>query len=332
MTPRLALLAMAIFAVAGHARADHCTSAPFDPFCGSRASSSAGFDSQEIDALGDDPEQTVGPVHTTRLPDPTDPNGQGNLSDESALATLDFAAGVFAVEAGTESGAVDFGLIVSAGAHARVAYDEYLTVSSASLPPGTPVTLRLRYRVAFGANALHDVPPASVNDSTEYARADLQLNMTFGGAYSTNRWFGSATGASIVDGVFDDPAQLGEKTAQATVGQTSRLVLEIRTDESSQATIYMNTFPNASTAATAAVVFGVEADEAGVTLGSPKFGAVPDFSGVTAAHAFASVLPVDVGAPVTVPEPGAPASLGVVGAALAALRRGSQPGSSHASE
>jgi len=322
---RLALAATAFLAVAGRARADHCTSFPFDPFCGSRASANAGsgnssLASQEIDAVGDDPEQTVGPVHTMRLPDPMDPVGQGNLSDESALATIDFAAGVFAVEAGTESGAVDFGKIVSAGAHARVAYDEYLTISSASLPPGTPVTLRLRYRVAFGANALHDVPAASVNGNTQYALADLQLNMTFGGVYTTNRWYDSADGTSIVNGIFDDPTQLGEKTAQAAVGQTSRLVLEIRTDENSQATIYMNTFPNASTAATAAVVFGVEADEAGVTIGSPKFGAVPDFAGVTAAHAFASVLSIDVGAPVTVPEPGALASIGAACAALAARR------------
>jgi len=38
---------------------------------------------------------------------------------------------------------------------------------------------------------------------------------------------------------------------------------------------------------------------------SPKFGAVPDFSGVTAGNALANVLPVDVGLPVTVPEPDA---------------------------
>jgi hypothetical protein len=305
----LALVVVASAALTPAARAN-CSAAPLDPFCGSRVSVSAvsgntAVLSQEITGLGDDPTQAVGPAHTTRLPDPSDPVGQGNLSDESAIAEIDFGLGVFATEAGTLSGAVDFGASLDANATSRVAFDEYLAVGSASLAPGTQVTLRLRYRVAFGAAQLHDLPPAALNNSsTQWARSDIQLYTMLGTLWVPHRWFESGDGTVIVDGIFNDPTQIGEMTAQATVGQTKRLTLELRSETASRASVYTSPqFPNASTAATAALVFGIEADEPGVTITSPFFGPVPDFSGVTAANALANVLPVPVGAPVTVPEP-----------------------------
>lgn len=303
------IVVIASAALAVPALAD-CSNPPFDPFCGSRVTVSAVSGNtfvllDEITAIGDEPDQTVGPAHTTRLPDPNDPAGQGNLSDESAVAEIAFGEGVFATEAGTESGAVDFGKALNANASSRVTFAEYLGVGSASLPPGTPVTLRLRYRVAFGAAQHHDLPPSALNDTTQYARADVQLYTTFGGVYVPHRWFESGDGTVIVNGIFADPTQIGEMTAQATVGQTSRLIVDLSSITTSRAGAYDGSqFPNAATAATAVFVFGIEADESGVTITSPFFGAVPDFSGVTAANAFSNVLPIAVGAPVTVPEPG----------------------------
>lgn len=303
----LALVAVASAALAPAARAD-CSAAPLDPFCGSRVMVSAvsgntAVLSEEIKGIEDDPTQTIGPAHTTRLPDPTDPYGQGNLSDERAAAEIDFGLGVFATEAGTLSGAVDYGASLDANANSRVAFDEYLSVGSASLAPGTVVTLRLRYRVAFGAAQLHDLPPAALNYTTQWARSDIQLYTTLGSNWVPHRWLESGDGTVIMQGIFNDPTQVGEMTAQATIGQTKRLTLELRSETTSKASVYSSPqFPNASTAATAALVFGIEADEPGVTITSPFFGAVPDFSGVTAANALANVLPVPVGAPVTVPE------------------------------
>ncbi len=279
---------------------------------------------EEIDAIGNDSLETLGPAHTTRLPDFGDPAGPGTLSDESALAEIDFGLGVFATEAGTESACFGTGESLDASATSRVAFAEYLSVGSASLAPGTPVTLRLRYRVAFGAAQLHDLPPAALNNSsTQWARSDVQLYTTFGGVSVPHRWFESGDGTVIVDGFFNDPTQTGEMTAQATVGGTSRLILELQSIGTSKASVYSSPqFPNASTAATAALVFGVEADEPGVTITSPFFGAVPDFSGVTAANALANVLPVPVGAPVTVPESSTLGSeLAACGVLLAIARR-----------
>lgn len=306
----LALVAITSSALAPRALSD-CNTPPLDPFCGSRATVSAISGNtflllDEITAIGNVASQTVGPAHTTRLPDPSDPAGQGNLSDESAVAEIDFAQGVFATEAGTESGAIDFGVSLDANANGRVAFDEYLSVGSASLAPGTVVTLRLRYRVSFGAAQLHDLPPAALNFTTQWARSDIQLYTTLGSNWVPHRWFESGDGTVIVNGIFNDPTQLGEMTAQATIGQTKRLILELLSETTSRASVYTSPqFPNASTAATAAIVFGIEADEPGVTITSPFFGAVPAFSAVTAANALAHVLPITVGAPVTVPEPDA---------------------------
>jgi hypothetical protein len=331
----LALVAVASGALAPGAPAD-CINPPLDPFCGSRVIVSAVSGNtflrlEEIDAVGDDPLQTVGPAHTTRLPDPGDPAGPGTLSDESAVAEIDFGLGVFATESGTESAVAGTGTSLDATATSRVTFDEYLSVSSASLALGTPVTLRLRYRIAFGAAQLHDLPPAALNNSsTQWARSDIQLYTTFGGVYLPHRWYESGDGTVIVDGIFSDPTQTGEMTAQATVGQTRRLTLDLRNETTSKTSVYSAPqFPNASTAATAALVFGIEADEPGVSITSSTFGAVPDFSGVTAANALANVLPVPVGAPVTIPEPSTLASELASCAVLLAIAR--RYAASHAS-
>jgi hypothetical protein len=307
----LALVAVTSGALTPAALAD-CINPPLDPFCGSRVIVSAVSGNtfvllEEIDAIGDDPLQTLGPAHTTRLPDPSDPAGPGTLSDESAVAEIDFGLGVFASESGTESAVAGTGTSLDASATSRVTFDEYLAVSSASLAPGTPVTLRLRYRIAFGAAQLHDLPPAALNSSsTQWARSDIQLYTTFGGVYLPHRWYESGDGTVIVDGIFSDPTQIGEMTAQTTVGAVSRLTLDLRTETTSKASLYsVPQFPSASTAATVAFVFGIEADVPNVTITSSTFGAVPDFSDVTAANALANVPPVPVGAPVTVPEPAA---------------------------
>jgi hypothetical protein len=129
--------------------------------------------------------------------------------------------------------------------------------------------------------------------------------------------------APIVTGLFADPTQTVDLSVPTQIGQTVRFHLLLNCGAGSQATIVGQfppyTFPTAASADTVAVVFGLQADQPGVTLVS-ALGAVPDFSAVTAAHAYASAIPVGVGTPVTVPEPGALSCLGVAAVALAVLR------------
>jgi len=319
---RNATLSLLVATAAGSARAD-CSG----PFCGSRVIVSAMSGNtqllgDEVDAVGPLLTETLGPIRTTRLPDPNDPNGQGNPSDEGAVADFAIDQGALAVSAGTESSAVDFGLGVHAAASSRVVYDEYLAVESATLAAGTPVALRMRLRVAFGADETHDLPPAQIDSNTQDARIDLFLQTTLGSHYIAHRWFASADGTSIVDGVFADPTAPFEIAAASQVGQTVRLILDLRDDANSQATVtgFPSVFPNAATGGTAALVFGVEADPPGVTVRSPTADApVPGPGNVTPANALAHALPVDVGLPVAVPEPDEPGELWIAACALGAL-------------
>jgi hypothetical protein len=313
------------------AQAGVCTG----PFCGSFASaiaSGGGGSTDRDDGSATLATQTLGPVHVLRPADPVDPVGEGNISEESAVADIAFGAGVFAIEMGTTSDAHDFGANVMAGAAGRINYDENLTVSSGSLPAGTDVTVRLRYRLAYGATVVDSLDPAvvaSYNFQQQYA--DVQAEATAllddfqgGGVSNQSLWSTFYGSAPTITGLFADPTQAVELVVPAKVGQTVRFHFYLNGGAGSQATVRGQfapfEFPTAESAGTVAVVFGLEADEPGVTLASPVLGAVPGFSGVTAAHAYASVPQIDVGPPVTVPEPGALSSLGVAVAILAARR------------
>jgi hypothetical protein len=297
------------------------------PLCGGLASAQCStLPSQEFDvtdgALAD---QSLGPAHVTREPNPNDSLGAGNRCEGSSRAQFALEQGVFAVEAGTLSDAHDYGLNEAAGAASRIQFDEYLNVTSATVGNGTPVTIRLRMRVAFGADAQHDLPANQLDVSSQYSYIDLIFESNFGSSYLLQRWYRNADGTAIVSGAFADPTQPFEITANTTVGGTIRLSFSLRDYANSKAVVKggtPNLFPTAQTGGTAAVVLGLESDTPGVSITSPTLGGqMPDFSGVTAANALAHVIPVDVGAPVVVPEPGGRVLGAAALAALVLLRR-----------
>ena len=331
MLRAIAALVFASLAWATHAaRAVPC----IGPLCGGfvqAAASGTGGTLDRIDVDGATAVQVLGPVYAGRLADVGNPSGEGNVSAESARLTIDLPAGHFAIEMGTTSDAHDFGANVIAGAASRIDYDEELAIGSASLPPGTDVTVRLRYRIAYGT-ALDDSLDASVVASFNYAQqyADVQIEATaslddhlgssdFDQSF-WNVWYGLS---SNVTGLFANTGQVGEVVASVKTGQNLRFHVYLNGGAGSQASVYGQfppfVFPTAVSAGTVAMVFGLEADQPGVTITSPTFGAMPDFSGVTALHAVASALPVDVGGPVTVPEPGAGSTEAAAGIAVVAL-------------
>jgi len=258
-------------------------------------------------ALANVADQVVGPVQNANTP--AGPPNPGTYTAQASEVATTITGGALAVALGTETEALGFGPIVSGGATGRAEYDEYVTVSSASVANGTPVTVRVRYRIAFGAAAIHDLPPAQQSDLQQYARIDLNLDAQLGTTTTTHRWFQTGAGTSIVTGLFTDPTQFAEATIEVPIGQTVRVRFRWTDYASSDVRASSGNptvFPSAQTGGTAAVVFGVESDTPDVTISSPLLGGpLPDFSGVSAANALAHVLPVTVGAPVTVPEPDA---------------------------
>jgi hypothetical protein len=285
------------------------------------ASASYPFTTLEV-PLANVADQVVGPVQNANTP--AGPPNPGTYTTQASEVATTITGGALAVALGTETEALGFGPIVSGGALGRAEYDEYVTVSSASVANGTPVTVRVRYRIAFGAAAFHDLPPAEQSDSQQYARIDLNLDAQLGTTSTTHRWFQTGAGTSIVNGLFLDPTQFAEATIDVPVGQTVRV--RFRWNDYANSDVRASSgnptvFPSAQTGGTAAVVFGVESDTPGVTITSPLLGGpMPDFSGVTAASALAHVLPITVGAPVTVPEPDA-LSLGAVACLALSTRR-----------
>ena len=292
------------------------------------ANASYNFVTDEV-TLANVADQVVGPVQNANTP--ADPPNPGTYTTQSSEVATTLTGGALAVALGTETETLGFGPIVSGGALGRAEYDEYLTVASASVANGTPVTVRVRYRIAFGATVFHDLPPAEQSDLQQYARIDLNLDAQLGTTTITHRWFQTGAGTSIVNGLFLDPTQFAEATIEVPVGQTLRV--RFRWNDYANSDVRgvsgnPNVFPSAQTGGTTALVFGVESDTPGVTISSPLLGGpMPDFSGVTAANALAHVLPVTIGAPVTVPEPGA---LWLGAAACLALGRPRLYAASHA--
>ena len=306
------------------------------PLCGSfvqAVAAGTGGNVDRIDLDGVTAVQILGPVHAERLADVGNPGGEGNVSEDSAHLTADFPAGVLAIEMGTTTDAHDFGAIITSSAAGRVFYDEELAIGSATLPAGTDVTVRLRYRIAYGtalAHSLGESIVATYNYDVQYA--DVQMEATasldnhFGGSDFDQSFWNVYYGlSSTVTGVFADPVQVGEVATTVKTGQNLHLHIYLNGNAGSEAGVYGQyppyVFPVAASAGTVAMVFGLEADQPGVTITSPSFGTMPGFSGVTAANAYANALPVDVGGPVAVPEPAAATSGCVACTALLARRR-----------
>lgn len=269
------------------------------------ANASHDFVSDEV-PLANVPDQHVGPVNNANAP-AANPN-PGTVTAQASEVEAAVTQGVLAVAIGTDTECLGYGPIVPGAANGRAEYDEYVTVSSASVANGTPVTVRVRYRIAFGAAVLHSLLPEQQGDLVQYARVDLNLDAQLGTTTTTHRFLQAADGTSIVNGLFADPAEAAEATATVAVGQTLRLRLRWNNYASSDVRAVDGVFPSAETGASAVLVFGVESDTPGVAITSTVFGTafpLPGLANATSGNAVASALPITVGSPVEVPEPGA---------------------------
>lgn len=273
------------------------------------ANASHGFFVDEV-PLANVPVQHVGPVNNVNAP-AADPN-PGTVTAQAAEVEAAVTQGVLAVAIGTDTECLGYGPIVPGAANGRAEYDEYVTVSSASVANGTLVTVRLRYRIAFGAAVLHSLLPEEQGDLAQYARIDLNLDTQLGTATTAHRFFAAADGTSIVNGLFVDPTQPAEATATVAVGQTLRLRLRWNNYASSDVRAADGVFPSAETGASAVLVFGIESDTPGVAITSTVFGtatSLPGLANASVENAIASALPIAVGSPVEVPEPGVEAGV-----------------------
>lgn len=256
--------------------------------------------------------QSVGPLQNASPPGAPD---LGGITSQAAEGVLDLGQGVLAAAAGTEAQVLDFGPNRWGGARVTIDYDETLSVISSTLAAGTPVALRLRCRVAFGGDSLHSYAEVEGPTGSQYATSQLTLNVQLQDLEGENtsaydQWFDPAGATLQSDGLFADPAQPLELVVTDVVGGTARLVLSFDAIVASAAVLQWtgsgNLYPTAATGATAALVFGVESDPPGASLASSLLGAsLPGFDDVTATFALSRALPLVVGAPVTVPEPGA---------------------------
>lgn len=306
----LAVLALALCPSAETARAFGVTGF---------ASASHGAFVDEV-PLASVPDQHVGPVQN--LNEPAPPPSPGTVTAQASEIVTAVTQGILAVAIGTDSECLGYGPIVVGAATGRAEYDEYVTVSSESVANGTPVTVRLRYRIAFGAAVLHSLLPEEQGETQQYARVDLGLDVQLGTSTTMHRLFQAADGTAIVDGLFVDPAQAAEATATVAVGQTVRVRLRWNHYASSDVRGVDGVFPSAETGATTVLVFGVASDTPGVAITSTVFGApfpLPGLENVTGANALAAALPITVGTPIDLPEPGAEAG-GFAALALVGLR------------
>jgi hypothetical protein len=292
-------------------RAVDCTG---QALCGSNVTASAGsggstIASQTFDALASVANQNLGPAETERLADTSSPGAEGNISHEIAQAHIAVDAGVFAISMGTTSDAHDYGLNVYAGGSSRITYDEDLSVQSQTVLNGTPVLVRLRYRIDYGFNLAHSA--AALDYSSQYTDVTVEvtgsLDNHFGGSgIDQSFWWVFKDLSSNITGLFTTANPVVTLEVPVDVGQHVRLHFYVNGGAGSQASVTGVDFPTAASAGTVAVVFGVETDTPGVQVVSSLLGgSLPDFSNVTPANAAANLLPVSIGGPVTVPEPAA---------------------------
>jgi hypothetical protein len=275
--------------------------------------------------LADQPAQSIAPIFNESPPS-ANPEQPGTHAAQGAVLDMDLGAGFFAMATGSEGEVLGFGTIRYGRGSARVDYRENVSVQSASVPAETPVTIRLRYRVAFGRECFHDLDPSVlVSSDLEECLTDLEVrtrldDLIGDNQNTTQNHFVNLGYAPTITGLFADPTDLGEATITAKVGHSFRLEVFADAASSHQLAMYQDILPTAASGSSLVLVFGIESDTPGVAIVSPLLGGVlPGFAGVNAANALAHVVTVDVGAPVVVPEAGA---IGDGLAALAALAYG----------
>ncbi|MEZ4334247.1 MAG: hypothetical protein R3F35_21050 [Myxococcota bacterium] len=202
------------------------------------------------------------------------------------------------------------GTVYRSAAFGQIRYDEMLTVTSSTLPIGTPVSVGVRYSVAAVAEALHDLDPAlvqSLADQQADADVSLTVGLQAGGVQdATDSFLLVRVGfAPTVTGVFAEMDGTDDLVVATTVGSQIRLRITAQVSPQTRTSPHQAgigtpvLLPIGLADAGLGVVFGVETDTPGVEVVSPLLGApFPDFGNVTPydAEAFLPPLPV--------PEPG----------------------------
>lgn len=313
-----------MFAVAGAARAQTVTG-----FATIRYGSGNSFQGETELELTSAAVQNLGPI-TSQSPASVDPANPGTSSTQEAVLAMDLGAGVFAMAAGSEGAVLGFGVTRFGTGTTRVDYRENVLVDSATVADGTPVAIRLRYRIAYGRECLHALTPEQLAiffmsyACTTELEVRAVLNDLLGTVDTTAQThFVNLGFTPTIDGLFADPTQSDELSITAEVGDSIRV--EIFAEAAGSHRLggpFQSTLPEAASGASLALVFGVESDTPGVEVVSPLLGGpLPDFAGVTAENALTHVLDVSVGAPFTVPEPSVLALAAVACATLLARRR-----------
>lgn len=194
-------------------------------------------------------------------------------------------------------------------------YSDTLTLSSASLPSGTPVTLTFSFEIAYNATAQHTIgtllgPNQQQNNARYLLAVGAGAADSFGGgsffmdSNLNKAYFDTAPGSGTKVGIFTGTQHV-DFTVGSQVGHTVNFGLNI------QASAYLDVAPasltgfgplmneSGSAIAQLGTAFGASADNPAVVLSSAKLG------GAFPAASFANPM----NAAAAVPEPGA---IGVV--------------------
>jgi hypothetical protein len=311
VTPRAALAFAALFAAAPAAAQS------VNGFADARFSGASTTPGLDVHDLANVAAQSFTSYTISTPPDPEEP---GIFVEQRADVETDYAAGAVAMSFGSETVPLGDGSLRYGSASGRASLDEMATVESDTLPDGTDVVVRMRLHAAYGGAASHDAAPTDFR----YASSKLEANAQLGTTSLGSIWFENVGDPLQTTGLFAQPTPAAELEVATEVGASLRVRLFVDCDGNNRTTRSGDFLPAASTGGTLAVVFGVEADTQGVVVRSPLLGGpYPPLANANAANALARVLPVELGAPVTVtaPEPAATASALAAAAGIARRKR-----------
>lgn len=268
-----------------------------------------------------DPGSPSGPLDSTGL---LEANGSAILPiappiDAGAVSSFDLANGTIGVSTGfaAEANAPSDARIFEAVAGASALYLDDLTVTSSTLPIGTPVTVRFAFALAFTSDATSTIDLASAASTITSTANGVQ-----GIAPAANRLLTLLeTGTQLQLGLFLPPYE-AEYTVGTFVGSTFQFALSL--DADSDGTVRPLGPPgNVVNAASSgwmgtAVSFGAEVVDADASIGSGLLGGEFPAASAVGAAASEAALPDN---PFVVPEPGLVSMLGCGGLICVGLGR-----------
>ncbi len=241
------------------------------------------------------------------------------LIDAGAITDHDLPNGALGVSTGYDaiSNGPNDNRIFDSGASGSATWFDDITVTSSTLPAGTPVDVRFVVDLAF---------TASVESSLALATSSADCTSTAAGVQgivaADNRYFDSLEfGIFIQNGLFLPPYQV-EYTVSTTVGAT--FPFGFACDASSEGTVFPTGPVNNRVENTASgwsalgVVIGGEVVGADAQLSSGLIGGPFPSVSASGAAAAQAALPIN---PYVVPEPGFGPGLAFGGLVLATRRR-----------